>query len=556
MLHHQPRRRPARRLLIHSALACLVLCSSTALAGPFTDAGHGPETMVAWGTAVAALVRGPWDIAFPEGPMASHGVEDNVVGAASGVSSDTISLGDGGSITLYLDSGISNGPGDDFAVFENAFFETFDLFAELAFVEVASNGFDFARFEVDALNPSPVDSFGTLDPTDYSGLAGRHPVPLGTGFDLAALAFDPLVQSDRVDLMDIRYVRLTDVVGDGSTVDAVGHAIFDPYPTPFEVGGFDLDAIGVLHVPEPDGPASLGFGLLALILLARRVGKRPSRRPRGQATALISTSFILLAGPVAAATADFEDLGLAAESFENGAGLSGGFTSGGLFFENDYFPSFDGFSGFAASTITDNTTPGFGNQFSAFPGGGAGGSMTYAVYYPSASTSGSVLLPRTQTVLGAQLTNTTYAALSMRDGDAFAKRFGGESGDDPDFFRLLVEGLDAAGASTGTVELMLADYRFADNTLDYILDEWTYLDLSGLGEIRALRFQLESSDVGAFGINTPTYFALDDLRTIPEPGAALLLGLGLAGLAWQRSPRASNASDASNAPNASKASNA
>ena len=39
------------------------------------------------------------------------------------------------------------------------------------------------------------------------------------------------------------------------------------------------------------------------------------------------------------------------------------------------------------------------------------------------------------------------------------------------------------------------------------------------------------SDIGAFGINTPQYFAIDDLRTIPEPASALLLGLGLAGLA-------------------------
>ena len=117
---------------------------------------------------------------------------------------------------------------------------------------------------------------------------------------------------------------------------------------------------------------------------------------------------------------------------------------------------------------------------------------------------------------------------------AFSKRFGGASGTDPDYFRLLVEGIDANGASTGRVELLLADFRFADGALDFIVDDWVFLDLSGLGVVRELRFAFESSDVGPFGINTPTYFAIDDLVTIPEPGTAATIGLGLAILAGSR----------------------
>lgn len=524
--------RPRRLSLACFAFALCPLSLLTnlpALAGPFNDPGHPPGAMVAWASTVEEVARGPVDIADPGGAMASHGLVENVIGASSGVSTDTLSLGDGGSITLYIESAISNGPEDDFAVFENAFFEVFDLFAELAFVEVASNGVDFARFEVDALNPMPVDPYATLDPTDYAGLAGRHPTPLGTGFDLADLAFDPLVQAGAVDLMNIRYVRVIDVVGNGSTVDAVGNAIYDPYPTPFSVGGFDLQAVGVLHVPEPSQQAGLLVGLFAMLGLASTRSRLSSDRDVRAAAAIV-VSGLVLAGPVAAATAGFEDLGLGAESYENGAGLAGGFTSDGIFFENVYSPSFDGFTGFAASTTTDNTTPGFGNQFSAIPGSGAGGSLTYGIYYLT----GSIVLPRAQIVLGAEFTNTTYAALSMRNGDSFAKQFGGASGDEADFFRLLIEGLDDTGASTGVVELMLADYRFVDDTLDYILDDWTHLDLSGLGEIRELAFSFESSDIGAFGINTPTYFAIDNLTTIPEPGSALLLGLGLAGLGRRR----------------------
>lgn len=242
----------------------------------------------------------------------------------------------------------------------------------------------------------------------------------------------------------------------------------------------------------------------------------------------------LFAGPAEALVATFDDLGLGSESYWNGSDLSGGYTSGGIHFENVYDTDFASWSGFAASTTTDSTTPGFGNQYSNITGGGAGGSTGFGVAFGTAR----LVLPAPQTVLGAAFTNTTYAALAMLDGDPFSKQFGGPSGDDPDFFRLNIEGIDALGASTGVVELMLADYRFADPALDFVLDEWVFQDLSGLGLVKELRFELESSDVSVYGgveyVNTPVYFAIDDVVTVPEPGIATLMGLGLAVLAGRR----------------------
>ena len=109
------------------------------------------------------------------------------------------------------------------------------------------------------------------------------------------------------------------------------------------------------------------------------------------------------------------------------------------------------------------------------------------------------------------VTNTTYAALSMRDGDAFAKKFGGESGDDRDFFLLTIEGRDDEGDSVGSVEYYLADFRFDDNSRDYIVDQWTMVDVSSLAGATQLEFSLSSSDVGQFGMNTPAYFAVDHI---------------------------------------------
>ncbi len=513
-----------------------VLAVGPAEAGPYTDSGHLPLAMAGWASEVDEVVRGPVDIANPALGLASFGAPQNALGAATANYIDVVSLGDGGSMTLYLDSGVHNGPGDDLAIYENGFYENVfpadaAMFAELAFVEVASNGIDFVRFPVVALNPFPIPTSGTLNPSDYHGLAGRHETGLGTGFDLADLASNPLVVSGDVDLMNVRYVRIVDVVGNGSRVDGAGRPIYDPYATRFASGGFDLEAVGALHVVEPSLASGLLAGVGGLFIRtprrrrAARSTTRVGRSLRGTLLPLLAVLAIALTAPMPgrALTATFDDLGMAPNSFLNGSTLAGGYTSGGVFFENDYTAAYDVFSGFAASTTTNTTTPGYGNQFSNITGAGAGGSSGFGLAFLG----GRIVLPEPQVVQGASFTNTTYAALSMRDGDFFSKKFGGPSGSDPDYFRLLVEGIDAGGSSTGTVELMLADFRFSDDSLDSILDAWVFLDLSGLGAVRELHFGFESSDVGAFGINTPTYFAIDDLVTIPEPGAALLIGLGI-----------------------------
>lgn len=258
---------------------------------------------------------------------------------------------------------------------------------------------------------------------------------------------------------------------------------------------------------------------------------------------------LCLASPVAslAATLDFEDVGanlpIAGNSYYNGSSAPPGasdFVSGGASFHND-FSNFGGgccWQGFAYSQTTDSTTPGFGNQHSAFAGGGAGGSATYAIGFSGGAVGASgvstVDFGADVQLAGASFTNTTYAALSMRDGDAFAKKFGGASGDDPDYFQLIIHGLDGVGAVIGTVEFYLADFRFADTSQDYIVGDWRYVDLSSLGTVRGLDFSLASSDT-AFGfLNTPSYFALDDLVVVPEPSSGALLALGLAELARRR----------------------
>jgi hypothetical protein len=270
--------------------------------------------------------------------------------------------------------------------------------------------------------------------------------------------------------------------------------------------------------------------------------------PRSRATSvacLLAFSCLLAAPrPAPADAINFADLSLPPNSFNNS---SGGFVSGGAFFNNtftDFGGGLTAWSGWSYSNVRDVTTPGFGNQYSAYnlPGGGGDGSPNYAVAYAFSPGDAFIHLPPGTNPVSVDITNTTYAALSMLYGDQFAKKFGGPTGTDPDFFKLTITGLDDTGRTTGSVDFFLADFRSGNPAQDFIVNSWTTVDLTSLGNATTLSFALTSSDVGPFGINTPAYFALGNLRIdppdAPEPGTFALLGLGLAllwtGWRWRR----------------------
>jgi hypothetical protein len=208
-----------------------------------------------------------------------------------------------------------------------------------------------------------------------------------------------------------------------------------------------------------------------------------------------------------ATVVDFEDLPLAPNSFWNGSTGSGGFTSHGALFNNSYDQTFGTWSGWAYSNVNDATTPGYANQYAAYTGTGVGGSGNYGVAYWSDPSFGGVApkitIPSGMTVQSAEFTNTTYAGLSMTNGDAFAKKFGPN-----DWFDLTITGADAKNNTVGSVNFYLAQNGSIVNT-------WQTVDLSSLAAAKTLTFSLSSSDNGQFGMNTPAYFAMDDLTLVP-----------------------------------------
>lgn len=207
-----------------------------------TTAIHMDSSLfISWATA-CTVERGYKDISNPEQGVVNAGEEVFATGKAD---NQIISLGDGGEALLSFDPPIKNGQGFDFAVFENGFL---DDFLELAFVEVSSDGFNFFRFDAVSLTQTN-EQIGTFDPMDASvinNLAGKYRVEYGVPFDLDELEDNLFLDKD-----SIGYVRIIDVVGClqnvYATFDSQDNKINDPWPTPFDSGGFDLDAIGVLH---------------------------------------------------------------------------------------------------------------------------------------------------------------------------------------------------------------------------------------------------------------------------------------------------------------------
>lgn len=241
--------------------------------GPFAPAAGKEGTtainmdssaFVSWATEID-VVRGYINIAdttvyFDGSNRATFGEPQNALGQATGNSNNIVSIGDGGMATLQFDRPIINGPGPDFAVFENGFG---DNFLELAFVEISSNGENFVRFPSYSYTQSEtqVESFGTLDPTYIHNFAGKYRAGYGTPFDL-----DDLADSTGIDLNDIRFVRIIDAVGcvdcGFETHDSEGNIVNDPWPTPFNTGGFDLEALGIINAGEPYDPTAVNHQTL------------------------------------------------------------------------------------------------------------------------------------------------------------------------------------------------------------------------------------------------------------------------------------------------------
>lgn len=174
------------------------------------------------------------------------------------------------------------------------------------------------------------------------------------------------------------------------------------------------------------------------------------------------------------------------------------------------------YSNFNYSNNTDTSNVGYPFDKTAITGQGANNSTNYGLCYvntdylgpnPQLTIPSGVALQGSavgKKVLGMYVTNTTIAYYYMQDSAFIAANH---------YLQLTVRGYLNGIKTTDSVNFMLSDYR---NNQNINLDHWAWVELTSLGNVDSLTFDLSSDDMGPFGINAPTYFALDNLTTMDD----------------------------------------
>ena len=187
----------------------------------------------------------------------------------------------------------------------------------------------------------------------------------------------------------------------------------------------------------------------------------------------------------------------------------------------------DGFTPAIGGDITDYGAPGSSGSWTTnfggcMAGGGcvinADGSVTadpalpyFVAYYSSWAMEG----PSNQVMfmdadgnmafepVGVYVCNHPWPYYGCEHGDGFGRAF-----EEGDYFELTAHGVDADGNET-TVSMNLVE--FTDGEL-IAANDWTFFDLSSLGEVVSVYFTLNSTDIGDYGMNTAAYFCMDKFQ--------------------------------------------
>ncbi len=204
------------------------------------------------------------------------------------------------------------------------------------------------------------------------------------------------------------------------------------------------------------------------------------------------------------------------------------FVSGDFAFTSGCISDYDYWYWFGYASRAEVKYETLDDQWNNIAGGGYGGSASYGVAYVAAFNGPcyAELLTEPAVVPGFYITNSSYAYFAMTEGDAIARKF-----DKGDWLKLTVIGYDDKDEVTGRKEYYLADLR--DEKTAYIVDDWRYVDLSVLGKVSKLCFELTGTDNGSWGMNTPAYFCFDNFgaegtEVLPESNVTFVPSSGYA----------------------------
>ncbi len=201
--------------------------------------------------------------------------------------------------------------------------------------------------------------------------------------------------------------------------------------------------------------------------------------------------------------------GTPTEGLYGGNDINGSFLSGSYQFSNSFNDQYSSWFGFAYSnrTATDfNTvTP---DQYNSVVGKGYDDSENFAVVYSSGEIKVLNKPVEGDEIRGFYITNNAYAVntIAYAKPTDYAHKF--EQGD---FLKVIFTGHHADGTEA-KVEYYLADYRSTKAADHYYLDTWQWVDLRSLGKVTSIDIAFDGSDKGGFGVNTPTYFCMDNFN--------------------------------------------
>ncbi len=209
---------------------------------------------------------------------------------------------------------------------------------------------------------------------------------------------------------------------------------------------------------------------------------------------------------------DFEEFNLDKYTPHINKSETGYFNSKGVILPVKNVETENYWSGFAISIETNTISQTLDNQFSVYATSGADGSSHFSVFLTDDKGSPNRMSFSdgiNHTLKSIAVNNSTYAALTIKRGDANAKAF-----DYGDWYLLTIKGYDNQDNPTGEVEFYLADYRFENSNKRYVLSAWTNIDLQELGKVNSVEFVLSSSDANEDGYNTPLYFCIDNIKIL------------------------------------------
>ena len=189
--------------------------------------------------------------------------------------------------------------------------------------------------------------------------------------------------------------------------------------------------------------------------------------------------------------------------------------SGTYAFGNVPNKAYNAFNGYAICSDQSTEATGYYtiDQFRSAAGGAYEGNNFAIAYYAAPSTwftgySDPLTLTNStepQVLTGFYITNTVYTLDAILHGD-----YANDPFSTGDYMSVTAIGYNGS-EKTGETVFYLADYRSVNTEEQFAVDTWQWFDLTSLGAVTRVEFELFTTKSDEYGFTTPTYFCLDNL---------------------------------------------